>query len=363
MQVIINIWILLFCGFWLAGSLAPDGGQASKAGFSGANAPIVRQAITEASPEKVQDQSVYDIMRSLGASASPHLPKEIGDAALGEAIFHKGFAKNPDQKGSGKRQSAHFVCSSCHNTVKEDPDLKVADAEARLEYAIQNNLPFLQGSTLYGVVNRTSYYNGDYEKKYGELVEAARNDLRGAIQLCATECAQGRSLEDWEMESILAYLWTLELRLDDLGLSNGEQAKLKEAIGARNKDLKTIDWLKSFYLQGSPANFGTPPPDRREGYTNLVGRPDKGKAIYQLSCLHCHENKRYAMFPLDDSQMSLRHLARHVDRYGYASLYQVMRYGVQPLYGRRAYMPQYTMEKMSDQMIEDLRAYVEQGTP
>jgi hypothetical protein len=28
--------------------------------------------------------------------------------------------------------------------------------------------------------------------------------------------------------------------------------------------------------------------------------------------------------------------------------------------GKKAYMPQYTQEKMSDQMMEDLRSYIEQ---
>ena len=95
--------------------------------------------------------------------------------------------------GCGK-QSKHFVCTSCHNIQKEDPDLSIADPQARLEYARDMELPYLPGTTLYGAVNRTSFYNGDYEKKYGDLVKPARNNLREAIQLCAVECSQGRAL-------------------------------------------------------------------------------------------------------------------------------------------------------------------------
>jgi mono/diheme cytochrome c family protein len=41
------------------------------------------------------------------------------------------------------------------------------------------------------------------------------------------------------------------------------------------------------------------------------------------------------------------------------SMYQVIRYGTPPKSGKRAYMPQYTSEKMSDQQVADLRAYIE----
>jgi len=59
------------------------------------------------------------------------------------------------------------------------------------------------------------------------LVKPARNDLRKAIQLCAVECSQGRALEDWEMESVLAYLWTIGLKMNDLSFSKKELKSIK----------------------------------------------------------------------------------------------------------------------------------------
>ena len=151
---------------------------------------------------------VTEVLKELGAEPAAHLvDKSVDNVSVeaGERLVLEGIASSP-WGGKTRRQSKHFVCTSCHNVVKEDPDLRVADPEARLAYAAENGMPFLPGTTLYGVVNRKTFYNGDYEKKYGDLVRTAREDLREAIALCATECAQGRELENWEMESVLSYL-------------------------------------------------------------------------------------------------------------------------------------------------------------
>lgn len=307
---------------------------------------------------------VAEVLEQLGDSPQPHKPDmSIAGVSVenGRSIIFDGISKDPSGK-TMPRQSKHFVCTSCHNMVKEDPDLSVSDPQARLEYAAANNLPFLQGTTLYGVVNRTSFYNGDYDKKYGDLVKSARNNLRGAIDLCAVECSQGRTLEKWEMESILAYLWTIDLKLNDLNLSQDEyvvvQAGMREGGKKNIATTGAIDILKSKYLQASPATFLTPPDDRTKGY-DFKGDPNNGSIIYHHSCLHCHDKGRYALFSLDDSKYSFKFLNRHKDRYTPFSLYQVGRYGTYPLNGKKSYMPHYTKEKMSDQQMEDLRAYIE----
>ena len=214
---------------------------------------------------------------------------------------------------------------------------------------------------MYGAVNRTSFYNGDYEKKYGELVEPTRNNLREAIQLCAIECSQGRRLKDWELESVLKYLWTLEYKLSDLRMTESELDEVNEQlIQTQGKNAKAIEIIESKYRQDSPAHFVTPPEDRKAGY-GLTGNPENGKLIYDLSCLHCHEYENFSSFSLDDSKKTLQYLKKHFPRYTRYSVYQVSRYGTSPLPGKRAYMPQYTKERMSNQQMEDLRAYIEQG--
>lgn len=308
-----------------------------------------------------EKDSVASILEKLGDEMPAHKPdlSITGvSAERGKDIVLTGIAEKPFGGKTGK-QSKHFVCTSCHNIQKEDPDLSVASPEARLKYAKENGLPFLQGTTLYGAVNRSNYYNGDYEKKYGDLVEKARNDLREAIQLCAIECSQGRALKDWEMESVLAYLWEIDLKMGDLNLNDDTLGKINNSINNNKDQASAIQLIKAAYLQGSPASFVDAPEDRKAGYSRK-GNPQNGQDIYELSCLHCHENKRYSYFDLDNSKISFNFLENHFPKYDRYSVYQVGRYGTSPLPGKKAYMPNYTKEKMSDQMMDDLRAYVEQ---
>lgn len=309
-----------------------------------------------------ESDKVAEVLQRLGETPPAHQPDfSIAGVSVerGRALFHTGIAERP---GGGKtsKQSRHFVCTSCHNTRREDPDLQVSDPQARLEYVRAQGLPFLPGTTLYGAVDRSQFYNGDYEKKYGELVVPARNDLREAIQLCALECSQGRALEPWEMESVLAYLWTIGLEMSDLKLSEAENDTIRRSLAGELPGAVGAQLIRSKYLAGSPATFVKPPEDRRTGYPGITGDPQNGQWIYESSCLHCHAPGRYAFFELDNTDYSFKYLDRHMDRYSRYSLYQVARYGTTPLQGKRTYMPNYTREKMSNQQLEDLRAYIEQ---
>lgn len=309
-----------------------------------------------------QDDYVADVLERLGEAELPHKPDlsiQGVSAEKGKELVLYGSTDKPGGGKSGK-QSKHFVCTACHNVVKDDPTLRFDDPEARLDYAIQNDIPFLPGTTLYGAVNRTRFYNGDYEKKYGELVEPARDNIREAIQLCAVECSQGRRLEPWELESILAYLWTIGLRMEDLAFSDRQVQAIEAALNGRGEREHAIELIQARYAAGAPATFIDPPEDRRKGYPELAGRPERGEAIFKLGCLHCHEAGRFAFFKLDDSRLSTRFLERHIDRYTRYSIYQVIRYGTSPMPGKQTYMPQYTREKMSRRQVEDLRSFLQQ---
>jgi len=221
-----------------------------------------------------KETPVTEVLKKLGDKSITHqvnLGVKGVSVENGKRLFFEGFSENPKGKKS-KKQSKHFVCTSCHNTVKEDPDLSISDPQARLTYAAEKGIPFLQGTTMYGAVNRTNFYNGDYYKKYGVLVDKARNDIREAIQLCAVECAQGRKLKHWEVESILAYLWTIELTMDDLAISTAEYETLTAAMDNNTNQEKAVELLTSKYLQGSPATFIAPPENRKAGASNITGR-------------------------------------------------------------------------------------------
>lgn len=309
-----------------------------------------------------ENSSIAEVLEKLGDETlmpKPDFSIKGVSAEKGADLVLRGITKDV-KGGKTSKQSQHFVCTSCHNVEREDPNLSVVDPQARLLYAKENGLPFLQGTALYGAVNRTNFYNGDYEKKYGNLVVKARNNLREAIQLCAVECSQGRSLKSWEMESVLAYLWTIDLKIGDLDLSTEELTSVNQLLAGGETDTETVQLLKSKYLQAAPATFIDPPKNRREG-NGYQGNPENGQLIYELSCLHCHDNQRYSFFDLSKSADNFDFLAKHFTKYTRYSVYQVGRYGTSPLPGKRAYMPQYTEEKMSREMMEDLRAYLEKG--
>lgn len=303
------------------------------------------------------DTLVYDVLRSLEMPERADVmvrPVTGASAGLGKELVLEG------RRAKGGQQSAHFKCTSCHNVVREDPVLTVYDPEARLAYAEEHNLPFLPGTTLWGAVNREVYYNGDYEKKYGDLVKNARRDLRGAIQLCATECAQGEPLSDVEMESVVAYLHTIGLKLSDLPETAPSIARINRALENKDAANGVVKQLKESYSLASPATFVLPPEDRKAGYpVSGTLNPYNGRVLYERACLHCHDNQRYSFFELGVGVNNYNFLYKHFSRYDRYSTYQVTRYGTSPIPGKRAYMPHYTKERMSDFQMEELRAFLE----
>jgi len=213
------------------------------------------------------DDTVSSVLEALGEDLSDTKPKlnSASSAQIGEDIIRNGFSKRDGLKKS-RRQSKHFVCTSCHNLEREDPDLSLSDPQARLDYVIGKGIPFLQGTTMYGAVNRTSFYNDDYYKKYGDLIEP-----------------------------------------DDLNLNAQEVATIESALNSSTDQNDAVSLIRSKYLQGSPATFLKPPEDRKVG-TGLPGDIDNGKKLYDSSCLHCHYQQRYSFLHLDDNKLSFRYL-------------------------------------------------------
>ncbi|BDS10363.1 c-type cytochrome [Aureispira anguillae] len=302
------------------------------------------------------EDNLYDVLWDLGAPKPPHYiqpsPEQIKQ---GEEIVKNGRTKD----AKGKRTtyvSKYYVCTTCHNIERENPDLTISDPETRLDYAIEHKLPFLQGSTFKGIVNRESWYNDDYVKKYGsEKIKTAHKDLRKSIQLCAIECSQGRLMKGWEVEAVLAYYWSLQWKMGDLDLSEQDWQYLN---GNDDKPSK-IKWLKRQYLQQSPAHFYGPPKNLKKGYENTQkGDPKKGKAIYELSCLWCHNEKGVSHYLLDNTSISLQNLRSNLYKNSHFSLYYIIAYGTYSLPGHRPYMPHYPIERLNKQQVEDLKSYI-----
>ena len=72
-----------------------------------------------------ENQKVTDLEISLGRNLDhkkPNLDIKGTSAKVGEQIVKTGFGENSKGKKT-KKQSKHFVCTSCHNVVKEDPKI------------------------------------------------------------------------------------------------------------------------------------------------------------------------------------------------------------------------------------------------
>ncbi len=304
------------------------------------------------------DMPVSQVLKSLGVSKDvPTEEYTAEEIQRGYEIVNEGQTTSPKGKLSA-RQSKFFTCNHCHNMVKEDPDLANPHPESRLEFAVQNDLPFLQGTTMYGVANRGSWYNGDYYKKYGEAVYAAQDDLKEAVQLCAKECAQGRTLKNWELRYVMAYLWSIELKMGDLALTNKEIAQLEAARSGDKKEMAAAASMLTSKYTASPATFGDAYQSQQAAF-KLEGDKDNGKNIYERSCKHCHAPETgVTHFIIDDEPTTFQMLDRRSDGFTRYSLYQISRYGTKPVLGYKPYMPHYTMERMSDQQMADLHAYI-----
>ena len=303
---------------------------------------------------------ISDVLTELGEPKSKHTispkPEQIRQ---GEELVKYGRTKRPEESRTAYI-SKYYVCTTCHNLEQEDPILSVSDPDTRLPYVKEKGIPFLQGTTFWGIVNRESWYNDDYVKKYGdEKIEKAHKSLRESIQLCAIECSQGRPMEDWEIEAVLAYYWSLQLKMDDLSLTKTDWNRLKKDAQLPNKYPELVKWIKSKYALTSPATFYDAPADKSKGFENLKGNPEVGKDLYELSCLHCHKPYGVSHYVLDNSKYSFKHLNKMIPKDSHFSLYQIIAYGTYAIPGHKPYMPHYPLERMSKQQVEDLRAYIE----
>ncbi|MFM1932478.1 MAG: hypothetical protein RL226_1781 [Bacteroidota bacterium] len=324
---------------------------------------LVAVAVSFKADKPVGPQTnLQEVLIALGEQPPKHYIAEPDPklVALGYELTHEARAKTAD--GYSPYISTIFVCTDCHNQVQEDPVLGNPNPEARLTYAIQNNLPFLQATTFWGMVNRETWYNDDYVKKYGDWIAPAKESLYESTQLCARECSSGRPLEQWEWEAFQHYYWSLQLRLGDLdNMTESDYNRISQAIRSESKDMKSsaISFLKSRYMTFSPAHFTEAPSDRKKGYEGTTaGNPEVGKEIYDRSCKTCHQYGGPSLFTLDEAKTTFKMLKKNIAKFNDYSLYQITRYGTHAEPGHRQYMPLYTLDRLSNQQLEDLKAYI-----
>jgi len=299
---------------------------------------------------------VYSVLKDLGENLPDHAREDFNEdkIRMGRELILNGRTIGPNGKKS-KFISKFYVCTSCHSVDREDPNLSVFDPEGRLDYVAERGMKFLQGSTFYGIANRESWYNDDYYLKYGDLVKPANKSLAEATQLCAKVCSSGRYLEEWELDAILAFYWSNQIKLGDLDLTDEEIEILK-----KENSKESVAIIKSKYALKSPATFGEVPENKVEGYKH-AGDPTRGKMIFELSCLACHQDQGVAGMPFDNGMLSLQKLKRNLEKNSLYNIYDIVRHGTYVDKGKPRYMPLYPKERLSDKQLEDLRAYILQG--
>lgn len=279
----------------------------------------------------------------------------------GEELVY--FGQTTDFRGnSTSRLSKKLVCSACHSTESEYGMSDMYDPQARLDHCDSLDRPFLPASPLFGMINRRYFFNEDYITVFQtddqKLKNDAHTDIRSAIQFCNQYIARGRELKEWEVESIIAFMWTMELKIGDLNLSQVDKDKVQYAIDNNRSNARAVDIVRRYYPEIYPASLEAPQEVALRKQTSpILNSFTNGKVVYQRSCLHCHRNKRYSNFKMDMEQSTFKFLKKHLDDTSRHSIYDVIRYNPGSK-GNKAGMPHYSNERMSNQQLQDLRFFI-----
>lgn len=281
---------------------------------------------------------------------------DTAKAILGEQLIRKGCISN--NSASSKRISRHFVCTDCHNLKREYENPGSESADDRLDYAMKHNLPYLQGASFWGMYNRQQFFSDDYSRKYGEGIKMTLDTLVNAIRFCARYCSSGRELENWELEAIMHYFKKNELKLKDLKLDKATLTSIENYSEIDQKmRVESLSKLENAYRRKFSATF-LDVIDLQSREYGVHGDPVKGEAIFKQSCLFCHKINRVSRFYFNNSRLAARWFWRKMDKMNHKSIYYIVRHGTDGHNGEKSYMPLFTKEKMSDQQLEDLVAYV-----
>lgn len=319
---------------------------------------INSSSIIEITPET----TVWDALTALGKIRLHSLEAKdtLSNAALGKSLVFEGAAINPLTGKLSPRINTQFTCNACHNSEKEFSTLLDTSAQDRLAYARANNLPFLPANTFYGIVNRVYFFTGAFQSKYSiELdFKGAPTNLRKAINFCAQHISKGRPLERWETESILAYFWTLQLKVKDLNMPEEDKEKIDFALKEKVSTARAVNLIENKYKDRYTSTFATPMNYRSlDSHTaNSEIRFENGKKIYELSCMHCHDNKRFSSTLLDYNKKTFQLMDKRLQQGHKLSIYKIIREGFET---KKSCMPLYSIEKMNDEQIIDLRIYIQ----
>lgn len=286
-------------------------------------------------------------------------------AAWGRQLLTTGqVTAPPEGPAPSQPLSQAYRCIHCHNLVREDASLTTQDPEAR-ERLVRAKTPadgrrdpaglaLTPGTTLWGAVNRERFYNGHFTKYHALLVGSGQPmdpaKLADAVQICCRFCSVGRYPEPWELDSMLAALWEIELRVQDLDLS---PEKLTQLLADLQSDspltaARARLAVKNGFLRSAEANRldlpvrSTAEFDEYPGGTIVKGNAEAGKLLYQSACAGCHHSE----FGLPEG----RSLGVSAPRF-----HEFVWHGTER---DDLYMPFFAKERLSRRQAADIRAYL-----
>jgi cytochrome c553 len=306
----------------------------------------------------------------------------------GKEIFLNGFVQNPPTGLSPSRPvSKLYKCITCHNIEREDPDLTVQDPEARFQWIEKTgkDIFLIQGTTVWGVVNRETFYPDDFSKYHDLCVPKGKelaswlpcgpllgmcmpgcrtmtpDSLEDAAQVCSAYCSVGRYLKEWELYALLAFFRDQEIKLDDLDLSPEQAAQAKAVLTSHSSDPQEIERMRTLlvskYSKKANNTFRGMPKIvtdngsvvvEYEDSTQFTGNPDRGKRVWKVSCARCHDTKEH---PLNAKQA--KHLTEDLEEF-----HEMLAKGTRHSFMR--YMPNFTLERLSRQQAADILMYLKQ---
>jgi mono/diheme cytochrome c family protein len=306
-----------------------------------------------------------DVLAQRTYGGKKHEWKTFAD--WGRQLLAKGQVTSPPEgTAPSPLLSQAYRCIHCHNLVREDAKLTVQDPEAR-ERLLRDKPPadgakreatglaLTPGTTLWGAVNRERFYNGYYAKYHDLRVGSGQQmdpqKLADAVQICCRFCSVGRYPEAWELDSILAALWDLELHVRDLDLAADKLPQLLADLDSESvlTAAKARQAIKGAHLQAASATRldvpvrSTAEYDEFPGGEIIKGNAETGKLLYQSACAACHHSE----FNLPEG----RALATNAARY-HRYLWQ----GTER--DDDLYMPFFTKERLSRRQAADIRAYL-----
>ena len=290
-----------------------------------------------------------------------------------ELYFNCQVAKPPIGPAPSKLISEFYKCSHCHNHLREDRILSKQDPENRFAMileqpakkiepgALDAPLRLQPGTTMWGAVNRDSFYNDSYMIYHRLTVGGGRpmnpQSLEDATQVCCTYCSVGRLAEEWEILAMLTYFWSLEVKLADLDLPTAAAATMAAVLRAPSSERDPVQvanarkTLGQLYLARAGDEYTAVPKDLK---TDSQGPyPDKaqfqgdvaiGKKLYSVACDHCHGEGK-------PNETAGSDLVRNLSKY-----HAVLAYGTQQ--DKEAYMPMFSRQRLSRQQIADIQAYL-----